>query len=256
MQAVPDRLLEGGAARRVDRAGDPQLGLGAALSHPDGAVALRESGQVGVGQAGAHGELGVEVLGVAAVARHERDDDVRVPALGADERLGVGLAPIELGQHLIGGVAAAAAVALHLPAPAQVLRRVQEDADVVGVAHRGGVEAQHPLDDRELGRGDMLGRRQRPVAVAVDGLEDRLPGAQVDEMLLQDVEVVGVGVQRRHPHLGALGPRVAVVVIAVDVGDLRLAEDPHQPARQRRLAGGAVAADSKEDRPWHRWHGA
>ena len=251
MQAVPDRLLERGAAGRVDGSRDPQVRLRAALRHPDGAVSLGQGGQVRVGQPGAHGELGVQMLGVPAVTGHERDHDVRVAALGADERLGVGLAPVELGQHLIGGVAAAAAVALDLPAATQVLGRVQEDPHVVGVAHRRGVKPQHPLDDRELRRGDVLGRRQRTVTVAVDGLEDRLPGAQMDEMLLQDVQVVGVGVQWRHPQLGALGPRVAVVVVAVDVGDLRLAEDPHQPARQRRLAGGGVAADSKEDRPGH-----
>ena len=193
------------------------------------------------------------MLGVAAVAGHERDHDVGVAALGADERLGVGLAAIQLGQHLVGGVATPAAVALDLPAASQVLGRVQEDAHVVGVAHPRGVKAQHPLDDRELGRRDVLGRRQRPVAMAIDGLEDRLAGAQVDEVLLQDVQVVGVRVQRGHPQLRALSPRVAVVVIAVDVGDLRLAEDPHQPARQRRLAGGGVAADSEEDGPGHQW---
>ena len=237
---------------RVDRARDPQLGLGAALGHPDGALAFGQRRQIGVGEPRAHGELGVEVRGISAVAGHERDDDVGPATLGTDERLGVGLAPVELGQDLVGGVAAPAAVALHLPAPAQVLRRVQEDPHVIGVAHRRGVEAEHPLDDRELGRGDVLGRRQRSVAVAVDGLEDRLAGAQVDEVLLEDVQVVGVGVQRRQPLLGALGPRVAVIVVAVDVRDPRLAEDAHEPARQRRLAGGGVAADSEKDRPWHR----
>jgi hypothetical protein len=43
-----------------------------------------------------HRNLGIEVLLIATVTRHERDDDVRVTALRADEGLGVGLAPVDL----------------------------------------------------------------------------------------------------------------------------------------------------------------
>ena len=75
-------------------------------------------------------ELGVEVLLVAAGVRQERDDDVGVLLLRPDERLRVGLAPVELGEHLVGRVAAARAVALHLPLAAELLGRREVDAHV------------------------------------------------------------------------------------------------------------------------------
>ena len=93
------------------------------------------------------------------------------------------------------------------------------------------------LDDRELRRPDVLGRGKRPVLVAVNGLDDRLARTQVSEMLVEDVDVVAVGVQRAEPMLGALLAVVAVIVVGGDVRDLLLAENPDKPARQRRLAG-------------------
>jgi hypothetical protein len=42
-----------------------------------------------------------------------------------------------------------------------------------------------------------------------------------------------------------------VVVVEADVRDLVLAEDPHEPARDRRLARGRVADDAEDDRSWH-----
>ena len=113
------------------------------------------------------------------------------------------------------------------------------------------MEAEHPLDDREPHRGHVLRRGQRPVPVAVDRLEDRPAAPEMDEVLLQDVEMVALGMQRGDAVLGSLRPGVAVVVVAGDVRDLGLAEDPHQAARQRRLARGRVADDSEQDRPWH-----
>jgi hypothetical protein len=185
---------------------------------------------------------------IAAVSRHERDRDVGVAPLRADEGLGVALAAVELLQHLVGRIAAARAVALHLPFPAQILGRIEEHSNVVGISHRRGVKAEQPLDDREARRANVLGRSERAVLVAVDRLDDRLAAAQMDEMLLQDVEVVAVGVKRREPALAALLAVKAVVVIGRDVGDLLLAEDPDQPARQRCLAGGGVTHDAEEDR--------
>ena len=187
-------------------------------------------------QAGPHRNLGIEVLLIAPVTGHERDDDVRVAALRADEGLGVGLAPVDLVQHLVGRVSASRAVTLHLPPASEILRRVEEHADVVLVAHRGGVEPQQALDDRELRRPDVLGRGKRPVLVAVHGLDNRVARTQVPEMLVQDVDVVAVRVQRGEPMLGALLAVVAVIVVGGDVRDLLLAENADKPARQRRLA--------------------
>ena len=57
-------------------------------------------------QPGPHRDLRIQVLLIAQVTGHERDDDVRVAALRADEGLGVGLAPVDLVQHLVGRVSA------------------------------------------------------------------------------------------------------------------------------------------------------
>jgi hypothetical protein len=48
---------------------------------------------------------------------------------------------------------------------------------------------------------NVLGGDEAPIAVAVDGLEDRIAGAQVAEMLSQHVNVVAIVVQRRRPRL-------------------------------------------------------
>jgi hypothetical protein len=56
--------------------------------------------------------------------------------------------------------------------------------------------------------------------------------------------VVAVGVQRGDRALGALAAVVAVVVVGGDVRDVLVAQQPHEPARDRRLAGGRVADDA------------
>ena len=76
-------------------------------------------------------ELAVEVLLV--LARRRGWNETTMSAwwrCGPDERLRVGLAAVELGEHLVGRVAAPRAVALHLPVAAQLLRRVEVDAHV------------------------------------------------------------------------------------------------------------------------------
>ena len=90
-----------------------------------------------MGKAVAQGQLGVEVGVVVARLGGGNETTCRRATLGADEGRRVVLAPVELGQHLVGGVAAPRAVALDLPAAAEVLGRGQEDAHVVDVAHRG-----------------------------------------------------------------------------------------------------------------------
>jgi CBS domain-containing protein len=66
------------------------------------------------------------------------------------------------------------------------------------------VEAEHALDNRELPGSHVLRRVKRPAAMAVHRLEDGLALTEVEQVLLEDVEVVAVRVQRRHPPLGAL----------------------------------------------------
>jgi hypothetical protein len=171
--------------------------------------------------------------------------------LGTDVGLRVGPAAVELLEDLVARVAPARAVALHLPLAPQVLGRGEEDSHVEAVAQRLRVVAQQPFDNRELARLDVDGRPERAVLMLVDGLEDGPSAAHVRKVLLHDVEVVAVGVQRRDAALGALAAVEAVVVVRGDVGHVLVAQQPHQPARDRRLAGGGVPDDPEDDRAWH-----
>ena len=60
------------------------------------------------------------------------------------------------------------------------------------------------------------------VLMAVHGLENRLAGAEVPEVLLQNVQMMGVRRLRRQPVLVALDAVIAVVVVRRDVGHIRL----------------------------------
>ncbi len=192
-------------------------------------------------------ELGVEVLLVAG-ARQERDDDVGVRLLRADERLRVGLAAVELREHLVGRVAAARAVALHLPLAAQLFGRLEVHTHVEQPAEILAVVAEQPFDDRELLRIDAHERAEGAVVVLVDRLQDRLAAAQVHEVLAHHVEVVAVRVQRRDAQLRALAAVVPVVVVDADVRDVDLAEHTYEPAREGCLTGRRVADDAEDDR--------
>ena len=113
------------------------------------------------------------------------------------------------------------------------------------------MESQQPLNDRELCRLDILRRLKAAVRVTVDGLEDQLSHLQVRQLLLEDVNVVAAGMQRRESQLHPLLAVVAVVVVGRHVRDLILPEDPDEPSRQRRLTGCRVADDAEQDRTGH-----
>ena len=117
------------------------------------AAVVEDAREVGVRQRVAERQLAVEVLLILGVARLERDDDVGEVALRPDPALGVGLAAVELGEHLVGRVAAPRAVALHLPVAAQVLRRVEVDAHVEDVRRSRLWNAEQALGDHEARRG-------------------------------------------------------------------------------------------------------
>ena len=154
-------------------------------------------------------------------------------------------------QHLVGRVAAARAVALHLPLAPQLLGRRQVDAHVEEPPQLLGVVAEQPLDDRELLRVDADERPEGAVLVLVDRLQDRLGAAHVREVLRHDVHVVALGIERRDVPLGPLAAVVAVVVVDADVRDVLLAEHADEPAREGRLAGRRVADDAEDDRASH-----
>jgi hypothetical protein len=78
-----------------------------------------------------------------------------------------------------------------------------------------------------------------------------LPGPQLGEVALHDIDVVAVRMQRRDVVLGALPAVVTVVVVGRDVRDVALAEHPDQAAAERRLAAGGIADDAEDDRAGH-----
>ena len=107
------------------------------------------------------------------------------------------------------------------------------------------MEAEQPFADDEAAGDEVVGRAERAVRVLVDGLHDRLFALQVPEVLLEDVQVVAVGVERRDVPLGALPPVVPVVVVGAEVRDLVLAEHPDEPTGDRGLSGPGVADDAE-----------
>src|SRR5215472_1299298 len=85
--------------------------------------------------------------------------------------------------------------------------------------------------------------------MVVDGLEDRVPGGEQLQLLLHDVDVIAVGVQRREPEVLALLAVVTVIVIHAYGRALLLAKGADQTGGDRRLSGRAVAGDGEHDRP-------
>ena len=210
-----------------------------------------ERRQVRVRQRVAQHDLGVEVGRVPGGAGTEAHDDIGVGLLGADERLGVALAVVELAQDLVGRVAAPRAVALDLPRAPQLLRRSEEHAHVVDRAQRLGVEAEQPLDQEVARRAQVVRRAQRPRAMVVDRLQHRLPAAQVRQVLREDVEVVGVGMQRSDAEVATLLAVMAVVVVSAQECDVAVPEHAHEAAREGRLAGSGVTDHTEHDRTRH-----
>ena len=86
-------------------------------------AAAGEHREIGLGERVAQEQFGVQGLRIAALALPEGHDHVGVTLLWADELRGILFAAIELGQHLVGRVAALGAVALHLPLAPQLLGR-------------------------------------------------------------------------------------------------------------------------------------
>jgi hypothetical protein len=253
VEAVPDGLLQLGGPLPVDVAGDPQVAIGSLLDNGDPPAAVAdERGEIRMGETLAEHELSVEVLRVARPARHERHHDVGVALLRSYVRGRVGLAPVELGQYLVGRVAATRAVAVDLPLPPQILGRSEEDPHVVDVSHLRRVVAEQPLDHREGLRDHVYRWSERAIRVAVDGLEDRLPGPQMAEIVAHDVHVVALRSERSDVSLGPLLAVVPVVVVRADVGDLVFAENADEAAGEGRLPRRRVADDAEYGGPGHR----
>jgi hypothetical protein len=150
--------------------------------------------QVGVRQAVAQGQHGVEMVGVVGGTGLNGDHEIGTRLLRADVRVGVRLGAIELLEHLLLAVAALGAVALDLPLAPQLRRRREVHAHVELRAELRRVVAEPPLDDDESPSARRTRATEPAVAVTVDRLEDCLAAAQVAEVLADDVDVVAVGI--------------------------------------------------------------
>src|SRR5215469_3697493 len=84
--------------------------------------------------------------------------------------------------------------------------------------------------------------------MVVDRLEDRMPRGEELEMLLHDVHVVAVGVQRGVREVLPLLAVIAVVVVDTHGCAAVRAECADEPGRNRRLACRAVAGDCQHHR--------
>src|SRR5260370_24535621 len=125
----------------------------------------------------AHVEMRIVVLARPGRGIREiRHLDVGMAPLRADECRGIWLASLQFPQHLLCRVSALRRVTPHLPAPSQLLRRIEEDAHAVGIAHLLPVETEQPLDDEEGTWNYILWRPKVTQLVVVARLQDRFSG--------------------------------------------------------------------------------
>ena len=150
--------------------------------------------------------------------RGEPEGDVGLLALRPDERGRLWLAPLQFGEYVGPGAPALGAVASELPAPPDVLGRVQVHGDVEARPGQPGVQRQQPLDDHELPGLDQDRPGQLPGRMVVDGLEDGTPEGQQLQVLLHHVHVVALGVEHGERDRPPFRPVVAVVVVDAECG--------------------------------------
>src|SRR5205823_6258926 len=110
-------------------------------------------------------------LTISAYYWGEPERDVGPLPLRPDERRGVRLPAVQLGQHGVGSVAALGAVPVDLPLPPDLLGRVQVDGDVEAGAGQLGVQREQSFHDHEVARLDEHRADQLAGGVVVDGLE-------------------------------------------------------------------------------------
>ena len=188
-------------------------------------------------------------VGVAALDAVEAHDDVGRRPLGPDEGGRLRLPLLEVVTDGLLGVAPLLGVALDLPLVADGLGRVEVDRHVEAGPGQLGEQGQQALDDHELARLHQHRAPEGAVLVVVDGLEDGVAEGEQLEVLLHDVDVVAVGVERRERLGLALDPVVLVVVVDADRRDPVGAEGVDQALGDGGLAGRAVAGDGEHDGP-------
>jgi hypothetical protein len=137
---------------------------------------------------------------------------------------------------------------LDLPSPPEFLGRVEIDGHVEAVAHQLRVITEQTFDDDNVARLDQLGRVERPMFVTVHGLENRIAVHEVVEVLLHDVDVVAIWMQRGDVALLALFAVVTMVVVGAQGRHTIGTEDFHDAVRQRCFSRGRITNDAEQDR--------
>src|SRR5947209_14098167 len=105
------------------------------------------------------------------------------------------LADIQFAQHLCFCVPALHSVAPNLPAPSQLLRRIEKDTHTVGVTHLLPVHAEQPLDDQEGLWNNVLRWAKVAPLVIVVRFQDGLTSTQQSQVLCHYIEIIACRVQ-------------------------------------------------------------
>ncbi len=177
------------------------------------------------------------------VAHHH----VRALGLGKDVLLAVQQVLGDVLEDLRLGVTARLDVAPQLPAEEKLRLGVEEDGQVVHLPEVVRGEAQETAHDHHLVRlHDALGPKGA-VAVVVRAVADGAPAAEERQVLPHQPKVVHGGVERGEPHLLALGPGEAVVVVQLQGGDALRPQQLADPLRHRVLAAPGIAADPHDE---------
>src|SRR5260370_3819504 len=174
--------------------------------------------------------------------------DVRVEALRTDESRRIWLTGRECAQHLLFRISTMRRVRPNLPAPPQLLGRIEVDAHTVGIAHLLPVETEQPLDDEKGTWNDILWRPKVAQSVVVVWLQNRFSGTQQLQMLRHHIEVVTCWVQGRNAQLLTLLPVIPVIVVRAEHRHTFSAQNPDDALTHCHLPSSAVSHYPQDDR--------
>mmetsp|Transcript_4334 Transcript_4334/g.9805 ORF Transcript_4334/g.9805 Transcript_4334/m.9805 type:complete len:407 (+) Transcript_4334:94-1314(+) len=192
------------------------------------------------------------------------DDDVRELLLRVDVRVEVRLACLDGRLDGLQGVSTLRHVALDLPRELDLVGDVEVDGEVAEVAHALVHERVKSLDDEDLRRLDLLRRVHDTRDVVVDALVHALSLLERLDLLVHEVELLLLDVQRRlSGHLASLAIVEVVVVeaddgrhvteqrvaVGVSAGGRRGVTSEHlrHTTHERRLATSGVRRESDDD---------
>ena len=126
------------------------------------------------------------------LGRQNLDDDVSLLLLRVDVGVEVRLPGVDGGLDALKGVSTLCHIALDLPGELDLVGDVEVDAEVDQVVDTVIVEGVKSLDDENLRRVGLLRRVKQSGDVVVDGLVDRLSRLEGLDLLVHEVEVLGL----------------------------------------------------------------